>query len=259
MAELDQVQKSAGVAPKAADTSPSHTSGASTTSGALRSMGYDQGKASLSPGPLPAPAAAAAPATAPAPEAADPNAILATLTTSGASLKTAKGQGYKKGGVATSNAMADADAKRLEDLAPVFEKVAAEFDLPPALLMAIASRETRGGTQLRKDGYSRWDGQGFGIMQVDKNSHTPAGGARSEAHIRQAAAILDGFRARMAKKFPKASKVEVLRLAVSAYNCGPGNVRSADAPDKRTTGGDYSSDVWARAQRYATKDEPATP
>jgi soluble lytic murein transglycosylase-like protein len=48
------------------------------------------------------------------------------------------------------------------------------------------------------------------------------------------------------------SEAELLRGAVAAYNTGASRVRSASGMDRYTTGRDYSSDVWIRAQHYAS-------
>ncbi len=180
-------------------------------------------------------------------------AILFELATNGASATTAKQDGLRQGGPMASNAMAEADWERVSQYQQLFEAAAAEYDLPAALLMAIASRETRGGTALNEDGYSQYDGQGFGMMQVDKNHHTPQGGAFSLDHIRQAAEILRGTLDRVGDKFPDWSDGQKLQGAIAGYNKGSGRVRSWGGVDRNTTGGDYSSDVWARARHFAVK------
>jgi peptidoglycan hydrolase-like protein with peptidoglycan-binding domain len=124
-----------------------------------------------------------------------------------------------------------------------------KYDLPPALLAAIASRETRGGTQLSGDGYSQWDGNGFGVMQVDYRHHRPAGGAQSQAHVDQAAAILANYRKIIARDFPDWTESRQLQAAVYAYNRGPSSV--SGGLDALSPGGDYSSDVWSRARHLA--------
>lgn len=179
--------------------------------------------------------------------------ILFELATNGASVATASQDGLRQGGTMASAAMAEADWERVAQYQPMFESAAAEYDVPPALLMAIASRETRGGTALDDAGYSKYDGQGFGLMQVDKNHHTPAGGAFSMEHIRQAAEILAGCLDRVGDKFPDWSDAQQLQGAVAGYNKGSGRVRSWGGVDRNTTGGDYSSDVWARARHFAVK------
>lgn len=180
-----------------------------------------------------------------------PNDLLFAHETTGASRTTARGQGVPGSGVAASETMAEQDRVRLDGMQQVFLDVAARYGLPPALLAAIASRETRAGTQLDRNGYSRWDGQGFGVMQVDKNSHTPQGGARSVEHVSQAASILAGYRDQLAKKFPTWSPDQILQAAVYAYNAGPSRVKSFEGLDKVSPGKDYSSDVWARARYLA--------
>lgn len=176
--------------------------------------------------------------------------ILFEVTTTGASAATASQDGLR-GGVASSETMAETDQERILALKSTFEAVAGRTGIPAALLAAIASRETRGGNLLDAEGYSRYDGNGFGVMQVDKRYHDPQGAATSEEHVEQAAEILADYRDQIRDKFPDWTEAMVLRGAVAAYNTGPGNVRSYSDVDGNTTGGDYSADVWARARSYA--------
>ena len=181
------------------------------------------------------------------------NAILFEHETTGASATTARQDKLNSGGVGASEQMAENDQDRVLRYSGVFLQVGGELDLPPALLMAIASRETRGGSQLKSDGYSMWDAQGYGLMQVDKNSHTPQGGPGSYEHVKQAGEILKDMLRMIEDKFPDWTPSQQLQGAVAAYNKGASRVRSLSNVDHITTGGDYSSDVWARARYFATQ------
>jgi len=180
----------------------------------------------------------------------DADAVLFNLQTTGASDVTASQDGLS-GGLDASQTMAQTDKARVLALKAEIEAAASQHRLPPALLAAIASRETRGGNALDSTGYSRYDANGFGVMQVDRRYHDVQGTAKSQAHISQAAGILSGYRDQMAAKFPDWTDAQVLRGAVAAYNTGPSNIKSLADVDKTTTGGDYSSDVWARARTFA--------
>lgn len=180
----------------------------------------------------------------------NPNAILGELETSGASAETARQDGHREGGVATSQKMANRDFNAVNRYTEHFIAVGAETGLPPALLAAIASRESRGGTQLDSNGFGD-HGNGFGLMQVDKRSHEQVGSAYSREHIAQAAGILKGFWSQIRAKFPQWTPAQQLRGAVAAYNFGVDDVRSLERLDIGTTGDDYSADVWARARHYA--------
>ncbi|MCE9672294.1 transglycosylase SLT domain-containing protein [Myxococcus stipitatus] len=179
----------------------------------------------------------------------DLNAILSRYKPTGASQRTASQDGLTAG-VNASTKMAQTDAARLKKYASEFEAAGKKYGLPPALLAAIASRESRGGAALDSRGLGD-NGNGFGLMQVDKRYHKPEGGPYSAGHIDQAAGILKGFLNDVKKAHPDWPPEQQLRGAVAAYNAGPKNVRTLQNMDVGTTGNDYSNDVWARAQALA--------
>ena len=129
--------------------------------------------------------------TSPAP--GDPNSILFKFQPKGASFATAKQDRLpEKGilGVAASRAMANTDGKHVLPLKDKFIAAGQQFNIPPALLAAIASRESRGGAVL-KNGFGD-HGNGFGIMQVDKRFHVLQGtdDPFGLSHITQATSVL---------------------------------------------------------------------
>lgn len=174
------------------------------------------------------------------------NDILFSYQPSGASLRTAKQDKLSAGGTAASQQMAKADLPRLEKYTSFFNEVGQKLALPPALLAAIASRETRGGNGL-KNGWGD-NGNGYGLMQVDKRSHKVVGGPFSRDHIEQAAGILKACFHEVQRRHPGWPIEQQLRGGLAAYNSGPGNVKTIENMDKGTTGDDYSNDTWARAR-----------
>jgi peptidoglycan hydrolase-like protein with peptidoglycan-binding domain len=181
--------------------------------------------------------------------ASNPNAILSKYHPKGASAATAA-QDRLPGGVASSHKMAQTDLPKIKKFADEFAAAGKKHGLPPALLAAIASRESRGGSALDSRGFGD-HGNGFGLMQVDKRFHSLKGGPFSGAHIDQAAGILKSYLNQVKSKHPSWPPEQQLRGAVAAYNSGVGNVQTIDRMDVGTTGNDYSNDVWARAQALA--------
>jgi hypothetical protein len=155
-------------------------------------------------------------------------------------------------GVEASNVMAQEDLPRLKKYAAAFLAAGRTHNVPPALLAAIASRESRAGTALDKNGWGLYDSNGFGIMQVDRQN-SPKGGPFSSEHVNQAASLLrkaiDEVKANHGDWAPALQ----LRGGVAGYNFGADDVWTIPGMDKGTTGNDYSSDVWARA-RYLAPD-----
>jgi len=160
-----------------------------------------------------------------------------------------------------------------KDRLPIFQAAADAYQWPPELaqaleaelgpqwltwvLAAIDSRESRFSLLLDEDGLGD-AGHGHGELQIDDRSHGPfcASGqwqdlAASLEYVRQNV-ILPSYNY-LADRFEYfgADYAQLFWGAVAAYNCGAGNVAKAVAaghdPDARTTGGDYSSDVRARA------------
>lgn len=187
----------------------------------------------------------------------DPNAILFEAESAGAADGTARQDGLPQRdihAVQASETMAQTDRKRVMPHKAKFEEAAKQFALPPALLAAIASRESRGGAVLKADGTGD-AGHAFGIMQVDNRTAQAKsdGGPAGQPHIDQATGILKDKLEAVKRKFPDLSEVEQLQTAVSRYNGGAG--KPAPDSDKGTTGGDYMNDVWARARFYAREEQ----
>lgn len=187
----------------------------------------------------------------------DPNAILSRLEPAGASDATSRQDGLPRRGihgVAASRAMAESDRGRVMRYRERIEEAARRYDLPPALLAAIASRESRGGAALDRNGEGD-HGHGFGLMQVDNRNPFRVereGGPFGQAHINQAASILRAKLDKVEQDLPNLSAEQQLFTAVSRYNGGAG--RAFPNSDRGTTGGDYANDVIARAQYYASRE-----
>uniref|UniRef100_A0A8D3B2J4 Lysozyme g n=1 Tax=Scophthalmus maximus TaxID=52904 RepID=A0A8D3B2J4_SCOMX len=180
------------------------------------------------------------------------------VETSGASSETAKQDSLGYSGVRASHAMAKTDIDRMENYRSEIYSVADKFEIDPALIAAIISRESRAGNTL-DNGCGDWNPRrnaynAFGLMQVDTNpsggGHIAEGAWDSEVHLCQGTRILVGFIERIRNKFPDWCTEQKLKGGIAAYNMGDGNVHSYSKVDENTTGRDYSNDVVARAQWY---------
>ena len=178
------------------------------------------------------------------------DAVLANVPTMGASATTASQDGLPPG-IAASEAMAQGDLQRIKLFTNRFLTAAARFGIPAALLAGTASRESRATNVLDEHGWSS-DGNGFGILQVDKNYHTILGSESpiSQAHIEQATGILAANIDAVQAAHPDWDDAYILKGAVAAYNAGVSNVKTINGMDIGTTGDDYSSDVIARTRYY---------
>ncbi|XP_028405003.1 lysozyme g-like [Dendronephthya gigantea] len=170
------------------------------------------------------------------------------IQTAGASTRTAS-QDRLPAGIGSSQKMAERDGRYIQAHKETIISVGRELSVEPALIAAIISRESRGGTAIEQTGGWGDHGQAFGLMQIDKNWHTPQGGWNSREHIYQATNILRYFID--AKNNPFSDPDQRLKAAIAAYNKGfQGMNAGYNNIDAHTTGGDYSDDVVARAQYF---------
>ncbi|MDR8390006.1 transglycosylase SLT domain-containing protein [Aliifodinibius sp. S!AR15-10] len=134
---------------------------------------------------------------------------------------------------------------RLRGLMGYFQATSKKYGLPLALLLAVASRESRMGLALSADGTGD-RGHGIGVMQIDKRYHP--GFTRAHDPFDHQANI--DYGGRYLGVLLRDFGGDILQ-AVAAYNAGPANVRKAVhtglPPDVVTTGGDYASDIQKRA------------
>ncbi|XP_018520711.1 lysozyme g isoform X2 [Lates calcarifer] len=160
--------------------------------------------------------------------------------------------------VKASHAMAESDLIEMNKYKSIINSAARKKGVDPALIAALISRSCRAGKTLA-GGWGCYDEKRqkyntFGLMQIDVNpnggGHTPKGSWNSEEHLCQAIDILIYFIIRIKHTFPEWSKEQQLRGGIAAYNAGDENILSYEELDSITTGGDYSSDVIARAQWY---------
>jgi soluble lytic murein transglycosylase-like protein len=167
-------------------------------------------------------------------------------------------------GTAASEALATEDVNAIDTHRSEIEQVAKEYDLPPALLAGLISRESRGGQILDKKGWGD-RGNAFGVMQVDKNYHTPKGNNPwGLDHLRQGAKILaDNVKHIQAPgkskngHHPDWPSERQLQGAVAGYNMGMDEVETLGGIDIGTSHNDYSNDVWSRAQFFAERWAPS--
>ncbi len=153
-----------------------------------------------------------------------------------------------------------AQAEQYQDLA---KQIGEKYDIPPAMALAWMNRESAYGEFLNSQGYSKFDGQGFGLYQVDKRHHTPVGGPADWDHIDQAMGIYKDTYNQIKAGNPGWTNEEYMAAALVGYNSGPENARtrpsSAAAWAQLDNGtahiadpnGDYSRDIWSEAQWYA--------
>ena len=133
---------------------------------------------------------------------------------------------------------------RVRGIYPHFRQASQRYNIPVALLLAIASRESNMGLSLDEN-WAGDNGNGIGIMQIDRRYHPEFTGRHAgsdhQANIDYGAQFLS----ELIRQFDGE-----LTSAVAAYNAGASRVRSARAaglsPDAVTTGRDYSSDVLNR-------------
>lgn len=151
-------------------------------------------------------------------------------------------------------------AEQYQDLA---KQIGEKYDIPPAMALAWMNRESAYGEFLDSRGYSKFDGQGFGLFQVDKRHHTPVGGPADWNHIDQAMGIYKDTLGQIKSANPGWTDEEYMAAALVGYNSGPENARtrpSSAAAWAQLDGGtahiadpkgDYSRDIWSEAQWYA--------
>ncbi|XP_015706079.1 lysozyme g isoform X2 [Coturnix japonica] len=170
------------------------------------------------------------------------------INTPGASCKTAKPEGLNYCGVQASKKIAERDLGSMNRYKALIKRAGEALCIEPALIAGIISRESHAGKVL-KNGWGD-NGNGFGLMQVDKRYHKIEGTWNGETHIRQGTRILIDMIKKIQRKFPRWTRDQQLKGGISAYNAGTGNVRSYDRMDIGTTHDDYSNDVVARAQYF---------
>ena len=186
--------------------------------------------------------------------------------------------GASVGGINSSEQMAEQDAKAITpELKEIFESVGKKYGVPPSLIAALASRESRMGTLFNngngKDninwGWGDWSQRrneakaqyhGFGIIQIDKNT-APDTNLRNELSDSYGKTKLNPYEEKyidLAVKIvigklkgvnANVKNSERIATAVSRNNGGSG--LNFPNSDKGTHQGDYSNDVLARAKYYA--------
>ncbi|KAK2816846.1 hypothetical protein Q5P01_025037 [Channa striata] len=128
--------------------------------------------------------------------------------------------------------MAETDAERMKKYREKIMKVGDKYEIDPALIAGIISRESRAGNTIKENnGWGDYDPNrdafnAYGLMQVDVNpnggGHTPQGGWDSEEHLCQATEILVHFINKIHEKFPNWSAEQQLKGGIAAYNMGDG-------------------------------------
>ncbi|XP_055972727.1 lysozyme g-like protein 2 [Sorex fumeus] len=146
-------------------------------------------------------------------------------------------------GIRGSEMFAEMDLRAIKPYQNLIKEVGLRYCVDPALVAAIISRESHGGTVLQ-DG---WDHTGakFGLMQLDKQVYKPVGAWDSKEHLLQGVGILANNIKAIQKKFPTWNVTQHLKGGLSAFKSG------ADAIDSpMDIDNDLTDDLLARAKFY---------
>ncbi|NXG54082.1 LYG protein, partial [Psilopogon haemacephalus] len=136
------------------------------------------------------------------------------IQTSGASCATAKPERLSYCGVRASEKIAEGDLRAMDQYKTIIKRVGERLCVEPALIAGIISRESHAGKALR-NGLGD-NGNGFGLMQVDKRYHTIKGAWNSETHVTQGTEILISMIKTIQKKFPHWTKDQQLKGKLQA-------------------------------------------
>lgn len=134
--------------------------------------------------------------------------------------------------------------------------------VPVAVVWGIGSRESHWGLYLKPRGPAGTGdhGHGRGLMQIDDRWHPSfTGGDQWKDPAENIAYGCEVLRDNVRMFRAVLGSEDGLRAAVAAYNCGPGNVRTAlkrgFGVDAFTTGRNYSDDVLRRAGWFQLQKE----
>ncbi|XP_076807055.1 lysozyme g-like [Clavelina lepadiformis] len=174
---------------------------------------------------------------------------IGNLNPTGASAATARSDGLSYTGVRASRQMARNDLSRINNYKSNIINAARNYNMDPAVVAGIISRESRGGVALSSTGTGD-HGNGFGLMQVDKRHHSTKGGPYSVDHLNQGTKIISDNLKAVKAMHPNWSPDQQLQGAIAAYNFGVDDVRSWKGLDRGSTHDDYSNDVVARAKFF---------
>ncbi|MFO8056095.1 MAG: transglycosylase SLT domain-containing protein [bacterium] len=148
----------------------------------------------------------------------------------------------------------------LEMLEGLIKEVSETFELDPAIVAAVVSRESGAGRLLGKNGCppdTGDRGHGRGLMQIDDRWHdaflsigdlwrNPA------ANLAYGCYLLRKNLEAVRERCPDLSDKDRLHMALAGYNCGLSRalraLRQGHPFDYYTTGRDYGEDVLARAE-----------
>ncbi len=150
--------------------------------------------------------------------------------------------------------------RQLEELKKyeaIVKKVAAQYNIPPAVIAGIGSRESHWGLALTPPGAGGTGdgGHGRGLLQIDDRWHVPfvqsGKWADARENIIYGCAVLKTSIDYFVKKGWAAGSFQTLQAGIAGYNCGPkrafDGVQQGYDVDYYTTGRDYSKNVLDRA------------
>lgn len=133
------------------------------------------------------------------------------------------------------------DPKDYPKILDAIEEIAEKKGFPPEILCGIIHRETRWDNKVGDNG------NGFGVMQVDRRSHSKW---LRHNNWRDIPANIEYSLSEIQDYYGKYKNIS---RALASYNAGPSRVtraiKSGKSPDSPTTGKNYSKDILETAKK----------